>query len=166
MTATLTMLAGFSGSTVGEEPDGGLIGDANGDVFGTTLAGGAFGGGTVFELVKTAVSTPITLASFSMGSSGDGPMVGLIADANGDLFGTASAGGASNHGVGRGERSLTLGTSLRPRRRAAFSALLATMPGNGGLGVCVKHVAECGLASDEMAGLARDAGGIAAGVVN
>ena len=127
MTATLTMLAGFSGSTVGEEPDGGLIGDANGDVFGTTLAGGAFGGGTVFELVKTAVSTPITLASLD-GTSGYGPMVGLIADANGDLFGTASAGGASNHGVGRGERSLTLGTSLRPRRRAAFSALLATRP--------------------------------------
>jgi uncharacterized repeat protein (TIGR03803 family) len=54
MTATLTMLAGFSGGTNGEKPDGGLIADANGDLFGTTFADGAFGGGTVFEIANTA----------------------------------------------------------------------------------------------------------------
>jgi uncharacterized repeat protein (TIGR03803 family) len=98
---TLTMLAGFSGGINGEEPEGGLIADANGDLFGTTSADGAFGGGTVFELAKTAggyASAPTTLASFDV-TTGETPMAGLIADANGDLFGTASAGGAGNAGT-------------------------------------------------------------------
>ena len=39
----------------------GLIADANGDLFGTTSAGGAGNAGTVFEIAKTAggyASTP------------------------------------------------------------------------------------------------------------
>ena len=35
------------------EPAGGLIADAAGDLFGTTVAGGADGDGTVFEIAKT-----------------------------------------------------------------------------------------------------------------
>jgi hypothetical protein len=38
--ATLTTLISFNG-TDGEEPEGSLIEDANGDLFGTTSAGGA-----------------------------------------------------------------------------------------------------------------------------
>ena len=101
MTAILTMLAGFSGGINGEEPDSSLIADANGDLFGTTSAEGAFFGGTVFEIAKTAggyASAPITLASFDV-TSGATPLAGLIADAQGDLFGTASGGGASNVGT-------------------------------------------------------------------
>ncbi len=37
--------------------DGRLIADANGDLFGTTAAGGANGDGTVFEIAKTAAAT-------------------------------------------------------------------------------------------------------------
>ena len=46
--------------------------------------------GTVFEIVKTAggyASTPTTLVSFN-GTNGERPEGGLIADSNGDLFGT------------------------------------------------------------------------------
>ncbi len=44
----------FSGGTTdGDTPLAGLIADAKGDLFGTTLYGGANGDGTVFELVKT-----------------------------------------------------------------------------------------------------------------
>jgi hypothetical protein len=56
---------------------------------------------------------------------------------------------------------------LETQEEAAFFALLATRPGTKASAIaCVKHVAACGLASDEKAGLARDDGGIAAGVVN
>src|SRR3984957_16967536 len=77
--------------TDGERADGSLIVDANGDLFGTTGQGGASGAGTVFEIPKTAggyASTPTTLVSFSGGADGGSPLTGLIADANGDLFGT------------------------------------------------------------------------------
>jgi uncharacterized repeat protein (TIGR03803 family) len=55
----------------------------------------------VFEIVKTTsgyASTPITLVNFD-GTNGQGPRGGLLADANGDLFGTTSAGGTSDDGT-------------------------------------------------------------------
>ena len=76
-------------------PDAGLIADAAGDLFGTTFFGGAAEYGTVFEINKTGggyASTPATLASFN-GTDGRDPEAGLIADADGDLFGTTSDGG-------------------------------------------------------------------------
>ena len=67
-----------------------MIADANGDLFGTTDGGGANDDGTVFEINKTAAgyaSTPTTLVTFN-GADGALPQGSLIADANGDLFGT------------------------------------------------------------------------------
>ena len=78
------------------DPEGGLIADSNGDLFGTTEFEGAYGDGTVFEVAKTAggyASSPTTLVSFN-GADGSEPFAGLIADANGDLFGTTVTGDA------------------------------------------------------------------------
>jgi uncharacterized repeat protein (TIGR03803 family) len=89
-------------STNGFYPTGGLIADTHGDLFGTTQQGGAYNAGTVFEIVKTAhgyASTPTTLVSFNI-SNGSNPFGNLIADANGDLFGTTINGGAYNSGTG------------------------------------------------------------------
>jgi uncharacterized repeat protein (TIGR03803 family) len=80
----------------GYSPDGSLIADAQGDLFGTTYIGGANNDGTVFEIAKTAhgyASTPTTLVSFN-GTNGANPLGGLLADAHGDLFGTTRLGGA------------------------------------------------------------------------
>ena len=97
-TYTLTTLLSFDGSN-GAYPDAGLIADANGDLFGTTMVGGANDDGTVFELVNdSGTYTPTTLLSFN-GSNGATPHAGLIADANGDLFGTTGRGGANNVGT-------------------------------------------------------------------
>ena len=81
----------------GEGPNGSLITDANGDLFGTTQAGGsgADNSGTVFEISKPAsayASSPITLFNFDYDIYGSGPG-GLLADAKGDLFGVTSRGG-------------------------------------------------------------------------
>jgi uncharacterized repeat protein (TIGR03803 family) len=94
------LIAAFNGTT-GQAPHGSLIMDSSGDLFGTTANGGANNQGTLFEIVKngsTYSSTPTVLASFG-GSYGNNPVGSLIVDASGDLFGTASAGGASNHGT-------------------------------------------------------------------
>jgi uncharacterized repeat protein (TIGR03803 family) len=53
-------------------------------------------GGTVFELARGA-STITTLATFN-GANGANPLRALIADFSGNLFGTASAGGANSDG--------------------------------------------------------------------
>ena len=100
---TLTTLSSFDGGNWSHPMYVSLIADANGDLFGTTEQGGASGNGTVFEIVKTSsgyASTPTTLVSFD-NTNGALPFAGLIADANGNLFGTTLAGGASGlwHGV-------------------------------------------------------------------
>jgi uncharacterized repeat protein (TIGR03803 family) len=95
----LTTLVNFNG-TNGANPEADLIADAHGNLFGTTVSGGANGAnpansGTVFEIVKTAhgySSTPTTLVNFN-GANGAQPTAGLIADAQGDLFGTTGIGG-------------------------------------------------------------------------
>ena len=98
--STPTTLVSFNG-TNGANPQGGLIADAHGDLFGTTSQGGANGDGTVFEIAKTAhgyASTPTTLVSFNATNSSGS----LIADRHGDLFGTTAGGRAERrrrHGV-------------------------------------------------------------------
>ena len=93
--STPTTLVSFNGITIGATR-GSLIADANGDLFGTTQYGGAYGDGTVFEIVNTGTaaapiyaSTPTTLVSFN-GTNGAYPSGSLIADANGDFFGTTT----------------------------------------------------------------------------
>ena len=82
---------------------GSLVIDAAGNLYGTTLYGGAYGsGGTVFELMPGG--TERVLHSFGNGTDGAGPYAGLIMDASGNLYGTTGDGGDLNchYGVGCG----------------------------------------------------------------
>ena len=95
---TPTVLVSFNGAN-GEKPLAGLIADAAGNLYGTTQEGGASGDGTVFEIAKTNAgyaSTPTVLVSFNGANNGESPDAGLIADANGDLFGTTGNGIGGN----------------------------------------------------------------------
>jgi hypothetical protein len=97
--STPSTLVSFNG-TNGTFPEGSLLADAHGNLFGTATGGGN-GDGTVFEIAKTAhgyASSPTTLVNFN-GANGDGPDGSLIADAHGNLFGTTAVGG-SNGGYG------------------------------------------------------------------
>ena len=88
-----TTLASFTPSVGASGPGGRLLVDASGDLFGTTLSGGAHGAGTVFELQKTGASyatTPTVLASFGSGITPSG-LGNLVEDAAGDLFGTTTS---------------------------------------------------------------------------
>jgi uncharacterized repeat protein (TIGR03803 family) len=93
---TITTLASFNG-TNGASPQGGVIEDASGNLFGTAYGGGASGCGAVFEIAKGS-GTITTLASFN-GTNGATPCAGLIEDASGNLFGTTYSGGASGDGT-------------------------------------------------------------------
>jgi uncharacterized repeat protein (TIGR03803 family) len=87
-------------ATEGNAPTGGLVLDAAGNIYGTTIQGGAYGLGTVFELVLGAKGKyeEILLWSFT-GTDGSGPQAGLILDSAGNLYGTTSAGGLYGDGV-------------------------------------------------------------------
>lgn len=97
-TGTLTTLYSFAGgSSDGEYPFGGLVLDPEGDLYGTTATGGAFGLGTVWQLSASGIET--VLYNFS-GPDGSTPAYGsLMLDKSGNLYGVTAYGGASNDGV-------------------------------------------------------------------
>lgn len=105
---TETVLHSFAGgSSDGQYPYADVIVDAKGNLYGTTLAGGASDLGTVYELktvhanaLKTVIGrSTITLLHSFAGPEGAYPAADLIWDAEGDLFGTTSAGGAVGAGT-------------------------------------------------------------------
>ncbi len=85
----------------GAYPNAGLIMDSSGNLYGTTVQGGANYAGTVFELVNSSGTyTEQVLYSFT-NSNGDGaaPSAGVIMDSSGNLYGTTSSGGANSVGI-------------------------------------------------------------------
>src|SRR5262249_4314302 len=98
---TITPVADFTNSgAIGYHPQGGLIEDNSGNVFGTTYGGSPYDKGTVFE-VQTGTNIIKTLAEFNddNGTSGAYPQSSLIEDSNGNLFGTTYYGGAFKWGT-------------------------------------------------------------------
>jgi uncharacterized repeat protein (TIGR03803 family) len=96
---TERILYSFAGGTAdGADPNGGLIIDGAGNLYGTTGRGGADGLGTVFEV--SATGTERVLHSFVGGpTDGSNPAAGLVVDGAGNLYGTTYGGGASGLGT-------------------------------------------------------------------
>jgi uncharacterized repeat protein (TIGR03803 family) len=97
-----TVLYSFSNSvgSSGSRPAAGLHMDSSGDLFGTTVAGGTYGLGNVFELTQTGgVWTGKNLYSFKGGSDGAGPFAEVIADQAGNLYGTTDGGGTGTNTI-------------------------------------------------------------------
>ncbi|HEX3429622.1 MAG TPA: choice-of-anchor tandem repeat GloVer-containing protein [Rhizomicrobium sp.] len=89
----LKVLYTFTGGSDGYSPRSGLIRDKAGNLYGTTLEGGAGCCGTVFRLAPDGTET--TLYSFQGGANdGNGPNW-LVVDKAGNLYGTTGAGGGS-----------------------------------------------------------------------
>jgi uncharacterized repeat protein (TIGR03803 family) len=97
-----TPLYAFAGGSDGNQPEGGVIRDGAGMLYGTTIFGGGngcggYGCGTVFRLAPDGTET--ILHAFAAGSDGAWPYSRLVADRDGNLYGTASYGGAQDYGV-------------------------------------------------------------------
>ena len=86
-----TVLYAFKCRPDGFTPNGGLVLDAAGNLYGTTYGGGGSNEGTVFKLAPDGTET--ILYAFPGGSDAAYPVAGLIADQNGNLFGTTYGGG-------------------------------------------------------------------------
>jgi uncharacterized repeat protein (TIGR03803 family) len=93
-----SVLYSFTGGADGAVPYAGVIHDAANNLYGTTIAGGTFGFGTVFEL-NPATKRETVLHSFAGGNDGATPLAGLLMDSSGNLYGTTFAGGSSNVGT-------------------------------------------------------------------
>src|SRR2546421_301191 len=85
----------FAGDEDGEYADTDLAIDGAGNLYGTTVLGGDFGGGTVWQLTPSGSSwTHTVLYSFGGGADGGEPYKGVTLDAQGNLYGTCVTGGA------------------------------------------------------------------------
>jgi uncharacterized repeat protein (TIGR03803 family) len=91
---TEKVLYSFGGKH-GNEPNGGLVFDGAGNLYGTTIEGGTYSSGTVFELTPEAGGgwTEKVLHSFGNGTDGIGPRGSLVFDGAGNLYGTTYDGG-------------------------------------------------------------------------
>jgi len=131
--STITPLASFNG-TNGREPIAGLVLDSQGNLYGTTILGGASGYGTVFE-VASGSNTITPLASFN-GTNEVYPAGALVLDGQGNLYGTTSGGGDSGYGtvfeVAKGSNTITPLASFNGTNGANPEAGLV-MDGQGNL---------------------------------
>jgi uncharacterized repeat protein (TIGR03803 family) len=98
---TKTIIHNFGGKNDGGIPEGGLIMDAAGNLYGTTEEGGTTGWGVVFELSPSSGGswTENLLYSFLGGSDGATPFGGVIFDPAGNLYGTTEGGGSAQLGT-------------------------------------------------------------------
>ena len=98
-TGVLTTLVSFDGDSVpadGMFPMGGVTLDGQGNLYGTTEYGGAFGDGIVYEYSAAGVLS--TLVTFS-GPNGWNPEGNLVFDSTGNLYGITNQGGTSGYGT-------------------------------------------------------------------
>jgi uncharacterized repeat protein (TIGR03803 family) len=104
----LTVLHSFpTGTFDGDDPMGGLVMDNRGThVYGVTYLGGNHralcglsGCGIIFRVTPTGEEQIVYRFGEKDGLSGSKPQVGLIADPEGDFYGTATFGGTNGTGV-------------------------------------------------------------------
>ena len=96
-TATTTNVIFSCEEDEGEYADTDLETDSVGNIYGTTVLGGDFGGGTVFQLSPTPNGWVHTvLYSFTGGADGGEPYKGVTLDRDDNLYGTAVTGGSGS----------------------------------------------------------------------
>jgi len=92
-----TLLHTFTGGADGDAPEADLVQDAEGNLYGTTQAGGdttcapPYGCGVVFKLDKTGREK--VLHAFTSSPDGEGPQGSVVFDKAGNLYGTTAQGG-------------------------------------------------------------------------
>jgi uncharacterized repeat protein (TIGR03803 family) len=97
---TFDLLYSFTGSAYLPGSYGSLTKDSAGNFYGTTVKDGANGVGSVFKLTPSNGGWTLTdLYDFAGGSDGEIPYGSVLIDASGNLYGTASGGGANGYGV-------------------------------------------------------------------
>jgi len=98
-----SILHSFGGSPDGADPAATLVFDSAGTAYGTTVTGGTYGYGTVFQVKHSRNGwTETVLYSFAAVSDGKNPYGGVTLDSAGNLYGTTVAGGTGGACTGDG----------------------------------------------------------------
>jgi len=96
---TFTTVYAFQGNQDGRMPEASLIQDSSGNLYGTTLFGGArighSGNGTVFKIDTTGKESVL----YKFVPIGFKPMAGVAEDSAGNFYGTTYEGGRSKLGI-------------------------------------------------------------------
>ena len=137
---TETVLYSFLGGNDGQNPSGAIASDAAGNLYGATVNGGAYGQGTVFELVRNSSGgwTESVLYTFTAGADGREPEGGVVVDASGNVYGTTSLASTYNDGTvweltpasGGGWAFNTIHTFSGPDGAQPYSGLILDAAGN------------------------------------
>ena len=98
--ATLHSFCTQSGCPDGQFPQTGLVQASNRNWYGTTIAGGAYGDGTIFEITPTGkLTTLYNVCSQSGCPDGNYLYASLIQATDGNLYGIMDVGGANGSGT-------------------------------------------------------------------
>lgn len=87
----------FGAGTDGQYPFAGVVRDSQGNLYGSTNAGGTYGGGAVYEI--SASGTESVLYNFTGGTDGNTPDAAPTLGTDGRIYGTTRLGGAYNFGT-------------------------------------------------------------------
>ena len=104
------MIYRFSGGTDGSHPRSGVVRDSQGNLYGTTGAGGQFSEGVVYKVTPGGQET--VLHSFN-NADGSDPDTTLVLDPQGNLYGTTRYGGIT----------ISFGTVFKVTTGGAFNSL-------------------------------------------
>jgi uncharacterized repeat protein (TIGR03803 family) len=97
-TGKLTNIYNFTGGADGGGPLAGVVLDQEGNLYGTTYSGGAFGYGTLFKVTQSGKET--VFHSFEPnGTDGFSPGAGGTLNSKGNLYGATPLGGAIGAGM-------------------------------------------------------------------
>jgi uncharacterized repeat protein (TIGR03803 family) len=97
-----TVIYAFNGPD-GAHPNGSLVADASGNLYGTTRAGGSGGLGTVFKLANphaTGTLWQLTVLHSFSGPDGSTPAAGVTLGPDGSIYGTTLQGGTAPAAAG------------------------------------------------------------------
>jgi len=96
---SITTIATFDG-TDGSGPLAGLVQGFDGNLWGTTTAGGAHSGGVIYNVSTDGeITTVYSFCSLANCADGEGPSAALLLTVDGNFYGTAAGGGAHKGGT-------------------------------------------------------------------
>jgi uncharacterized repeat protein (TIGR03803 family) len=121
----LTSLYSFTGTNDGANPTAGLLQGRDGYFYGTTYYGGTNNSGTVFKISTNGALT--SLYSFTHGTDGEYPFLGLVQGSDGNFYGTTSGGGSTG-----GEYPFSPGTVFKIGSNGVLTTLYSFTGGNDG----------------------------------